>query len=103
MVDDIGLSQNEAKEAAKIVTDSFWDRYAGFQMYIPVGRSLKLSARNQLIYDAWKSGVHKNELMREHGISNATFYAIIRRAEFLLKASQLDLFPSPKTDDVSDD
>lgn len=90
--DEIGLSRNEAAKAAKVVTEEFWNQYAGFQLYVPVGRAIKVSERDRALVTAYRAGVPKDELLRQHGISNATFYAVLRRVEAVDAAAQLDLF-----------
>lgn len=92
LVDEIGLSRNEAQSAAKTIAGMFWDQYAGFQLYIPVGRAIKISERDRNLVDAHRAGVPKDELLRQYGISNATFYAILRRFAAVEAGAQLDLF-----------
>lgn len=91
LVDQIGLSRNEAREAAKTITDGFWSEYAGFQLYVPVGR-VRIAPRDRAIFDAFRAGVPKDELLRQYAISNATFYAILRRVNAVDAGDQLDLF-----------
>lgn len=101
LVDQIGLSRNEARDAAKTIADQFWNEYAGFQVYIPVGRAIRVSERDRALVAAYRAGKPKDELLREYDISNATFYIILRRVDAVDAATQLDLFEANEEPDPS--
>lgn len=92
LVDRIGLSRNEAKDAATVVATEVWNQYAGLQLYVPVGRAIRISERDRELVEAFRRGRPKDELVREYGLSNASFYAILRRVRAVEGLAQLDLF-----------
>lgn len=100
LVDQIGLSRNEAKIAAKTLANEFWSQYAGVQLYVPVGRDLRLSARDRALVEAHFAGVPKSELLLKYGITNSRFYAILRRVAAVEAGNQLDLFNAPAEADI---
>lgn len=94
LIDTIGLSENEADAAARTITREFSDLYAGQQIYVPVGYALRISERDQELFDHFERGAPKDELIRRFEISNATFYKIVRRVRAIRTArAQLALFP----------
>lgn len=73
--------------------------YDGYLVYVPMGRYVQLKARNELIYQSYKSGMNKNKIARKYGICKRTVNKVISKKNDKpvreeLDKNQMDMFLS---------
>jgi len=93
LVELAGLDQTSAEGVGREVADRMAAHWGGQNVYFPMGLSVKLSQRDQGIYDEF-NGTNHSDLARKYGVSLQWIYKIIKavgRVE--LARRQRDLFP----------
>ena len=94
LVDDGGLSRNEAADLAKKIVLRITNNVAGSNLYIPVCYAHKLTERDREIWAAYRNGNY-HELARRFGLTARQIRRIVRRARALDALTRnLPLFPA---------
>ena len=87
-----GLDKETAERAGREIAERMANQWGGQNIYVPMGLTIRLSQRDQAIYDAFTGNNH-NELASQFGVSMQWVYRIIdkmRRAD--IAARQPNLF-----------
>lgn len=92
LVELASIDQEKAAQLASEIADRMAAHWGGQNIYFPMGLSVKLSKRDQLIYDEF-DGTNHSDLARKFGVSLQWIYKIVKtvRQEEIARRQQ-DLF-----------
>lgn len=93
LVDTMGMEKDKADQAGREIAERMAGHWGGQNIYFPMGLTMRLSQRDQEIYDAF-TGDNHSDLARQFGVSVQWVYRIlkIKKAEDVA-ARQHSLFP----------
>ena len=92
LIELLGLDTEKAEQLGREIAERMAAHWGGQNVYFPMGLTMKLSRRDQQIYDAFK-GDNQPDLARQFGVSLQWVYRIlkIKKAEDIA-ARQHSLF-----------
>lgn len=76
LIDTLGLEKEKADQAGREIAERMAGHWGGQNIYFPMGLTMRLSQRDQEIYEAFKGGNH-SDLARQFGVSVQWVYRII--------------------------
>ncbi|PHV02845.1 DNA-binding protein [Iodobacter sp. BJB302] len=99
LIELASLDIEKAAQLASEIADRMAAHWGGQNIYFPMGLSVKLSKRDQRIYDEF-NGTNHSELARKFGVSLQWIYKIVKtvRLEEIARR-QKDLFDDDGDDD----
>lgn len=77
LVELASIDQDKADQLAREIADRMAAHWGGQNIYFPMGLSVKLSRRDQQIYDEF-NGTNHSELARKFGVSLQWIYKIVK-------------------------
>ncbi len=77
LVELSSIDQDKAEQLGREIADRMAAHWGGQNIYFPMGLSVKLSRRDQQIYDEF-NGTNHSELARKFGVSLQWIYRIVK-------------------------
>ncbi len=77
LVEMASLDRDKADQLGREIADRMAAHWGGQNIYFPMGLSLKLSQRDQQIYDEF-NGTNHSDLARKYGVSLQWIYRIVK-------------------------
>ncbi|MHA6913036.1 Mor transcription activator family protein [Ralstonia pseudosolanacearum] len=77
LVELAALDSEKAEQLGREIANRMAAHWGGQNIYFPMGLSLKLSQRDQQIYDEF-NGTNHSDLARKHGVSLQWIYKIVK-------------------------
>ncbi|WP_197329555.1 Mor transcription activator family protein [Ralstonia syzygii] len=71
------IDRDKADQLGREIADRMATHWGGQNIYFPMGLSLKLSQRDQRIYDEF-NGTNHSDLARKYGVSLQWIYKIVK-------------------------
>jgi len=86
LIELLTLDQDKAEQLGREIADRMAAHWGGQNIYFPMGLCLKLSQRDQQIFDEF-NGTNHSDLARKYGVSLQWIYKIVKtvRQEELAK------------------
>lgn len=75
--DQFGLAEAQATELGEWIVAWLQERFGGREVYI---RARQREERDRAVLADYHGGMGRDEVCKKHGISRATFYAILQRS-----------------------
>lgn len=93
LIDIEGMDPAKASQLGRELADRMAGHWGGQNVYFPMGLTMKLSKRDQQIYDAF-TGDNQPDLARKFGVSLQWVYRILKiQKQQDIAARQHNLFP----------